>query len=83
MLPHQRDARTRMGLRTRHGSGGVVQHHQGNVMAVVHRISNTRHAAGEKGGIAHKRHGFAIRINCSDPLGNRDARAHAQARING
>ena len=52
---HQRDARARMRLASRHGGGGVVEHAQGEIMPVVDRVHHTGQAAGEERGIAHER----------------------------
>ncbi len=81
LRPHQRDACSRVRLRTGHGGGGVVQHAHRDVVLVVHRVGDARHATGEEGGIAHEGECLLARLDHRKALGNRDARAHAQAGV--
>ena len=78
---HQRDARARMRLASRHGGGGVVEHAQGEVVPVVDRIHDTGQAAGEERGVAHERERFTVGLRHGETLRHGDAGAHAQARV--
>ena len=80
---HQGNARARMRLRSGHRRGGIVQYAYRDVVLVVHRIGNARHAAGKKGGIAYERKGLLTRLYHAKALCHRNARAHAQASIDG
>ncbi len=76
---HQRDARAGMRLASRHGGSGVVEHAQGEIVAVVDRVHDTGQAAGEERGVTHERERFAVGLRNGETLRHGDAGAHAQA----
>ena len=78
---HQDNARARMRLGSGHRRGGSVQYAYGDVVLVVHRIGNARHAAGKEGGIAYERKSLLTRLYHAKALCHCNARAHAQARV--
>ena len=82
-LAHERDTGARVGLTARHGRGGVVQNGEGDVVAVVHRIRNAGHSAGEERGVAHESHLLLVRLGHRETLSHSNARAHAQAGVHG
>lgn len=66
-----------------HRRGGIVQHAYRDVVLVVHRIGNARHATGEESGIAHERKSLLARLHDAEALRHCDTRTHAQASIDG
>ena len=78
---HQRHARARMRLAARHGRGSVVKHAQREVVAVVHRVGHTGHAAGEERGVADERQRLLAGVGHRKALRHGHAGTHAQARV--
>ena len=78
---HAQCAQHRMSLRSGHRRSGIVQYAYRDVVLVVHRIGNARHAAGKKGGIAYERKGLLTRLYHAKALCHRNARTHAQASV--